>query len=206
MFAPEFFGRPPGTVPVVVSAKNARLLFEGCSAQFIQNVCKGDCCRLKSLPEGPIIKVEKDQQRSLESLGAKFVAGIMQTVNARCVFFDEDTGFCGVHFSGHKPRSCIQSPFMLNSKDTLIVRNRYKLLPCYRAEGAVPAYVAFRAALDLLFGLEEAERICDHMRGCGSGDLMAYMLEDRYVFNKRVGELWRTRMHSRKNFDIQIGE
>ncbi len=177
------------TVPVKVSAKNARLLFEGCNPEYIRNVCKGACCHIKSLPEGAIIRVEKDQQKPLSKLGAKFVDNILQTVNARCVFYEEPTGFCGLHFTEHKPRSCIQSPFILNKKDTLIVRNRYKLLRCYRAEGSVPAYVAFRSSLDLLFGGVEAERICAQLRK-GGGDIIGNMLKDRYTFQKEVSELW----------------
>ncbi len=182
--------QPKGVVPVRVSAKSVRLLFEGCSSSFIRGVCKGACCCLKSLLSGPVIKVEEDQRKPLAKLGAKFDDGVMRTVNARCLFHDGCAGFCSVHLLGIKPRSCIQSPFTLNDNDTLIVRNRYKLLCCYRVEGAVPVYVAFRASLDLLFGGHEAERICIHMQG-GGRDLIAYMLEGCYQFNKEVTSTWR---------------
>ncbi len=185
-----FFETSDSSVPVKVSAKSARLLFEGCSSAYIQNVCKGAFCHLKSSPTGPVVKVEDRQQPPLVSLGASFVDGIMQTVNGACVFYDGGTGFCQVHLEGIKPQSCIQSPFFLNKNDILLIRNRYKMLRCYRAEGSVPAYVAFRSSLDLLFGAEESARIVSHLENKG-GDIIGYMVKDMYVFNKSITENWK---------------
>jgi hypothetical protein len=64
-------------------------------------------------------------------------------------------GLCGLHFTDMKPFGCIASPFTLHAKsDTLIVRNRYRLLKCYQDDRdgeAPPAYIAFRESLRLLF-------------------------------------------------------
>ncbi len=70
------------------------------------------------------------------------------------------------------------SPFTLNDNGTLVVRNRYRMLCCYkdtREDGTqLPAYVAFRASLNLIFGEAEAQRIHDHL-AAGGGDLVATM-------------------------------
>lgn len=204
----KFFGEDiskGAIVPVKVSAKNARLLFEGCSKGFIQNTCKGACCHIKSLPEGTILKVEPEQQPPLVALGALFTPnGIMKTVDRRCIFHDADKGFCGLHFTENKPNNCIQSPFMLNSNDTLIVRNRYKMLVCYRAPGAVPAYEAFRSSFDILFGKVEAERIVAHLRA-GGGDIIGNMIKDRYLFNKSVAKTWHDGTFNREKFLVETG-
>lgn len=182
------FDASSSTVPVRVSAAMMRLPFEGCSEDYIKTVCHGRCCHIKSLPVGTIIHLEQDQIKPLEFRGVVVKKGVMQTVDRKCVFHDKD-GFCKIHFTPDKPRSCIQSPFILTKKDTLIVRNRYRMLCCFKAPPAIPAYKAFRAALDLLFGKEEASRICQHLDKSG-GDIEAAMISDRYVFNKKIAGEW----------------
>ncbi len=188
------------TVPVTISAKSARLLFQGCTTDFIAEICHGACCHYKNLPEGTIVKVEEDQRGALVELGATFVNGIMQTVNRRCRFFDEGKYLCQLHTTGLKPRSCIQSPFTINKNDTLVLRNRYKLLPCYGAQGSKPAYKAFSASLTLLFGAVEATRIITHLSRVGSGNLVGFMLRDRYHFNKAVTGVWHAGTYNRAEF------
>lgn len=181
------------TVPVKVSAAMLRLTFEGCSEQYIRNVCHGRCCHIKSHPQGNVVKLEGDQIKLLRERGAKVIKGILQMVQRRCIFHgvdkDREDGLCRLHGTPDKPRNCIQSPFILTRKDTLIVRNRYRRLICFKAAPALPAYEAFRSALDLLFGQAEAQRIVDHLKA-GGGDLVAQMLGDRYKFNKQVAETW----------------
>jgi hypothetical protein len=134
---------------------------------------------------GTIVRVEDDQQPALAARGAVFIGAIMQTVNRRCVFHDGKTGFCQLHGTGAKPRNCIQSPFMVTRRNTLIVRNRYKKLICFKAAPALPAYRAFESGLRLLFGDTEADRIIAHLDG-GGGDLYAQMPDDRYQFLTEV--------------------
>jgi hypothetical protein len=177
---------------VKVSAASARLRFQGCDPDYIRTTCHGACCHVKSVPMGTIVRVEPDQQPGLIARGAVILEGILQTVNRRCVFIDDPAGLCTLHGTPDKPRNCIQSPFILNDHDTLIVRNRYKLLVCYQAVPALPAYVAFRASLDLIFGLLEASRVVAHLEG-GGGDLMADMPAARYDFLKDVSHTWRGR-------------
>jgi hypothetical protein len=78
---------------------------------------------------------------------------------------------------------------MLTPRDTLIVMNRYKRLVCYKAAPALPAYLAFRTGLALLFGDVEAQRISRHLDE-GSGDLTAAMFAERYHFLKKVAAKW----------------
>jgi hypothetical protein len=87
---------------------------------------------------------------------------------------------CGLHGTDVKPFGCIASPFTLNSNGTLIVRNRYKLLRCYSDGRRLPAYVAFRASLDLILGHTEAARVCEHL-AAGGGDCGASMPRANYL-------------------------
>jgi hypothetical protein len=186
---PGLFYNPErsGTVAVKVSAAMLRLPFEGCSPDYIQNVCHGRCCHIKAHPQGTVVKVEPDQAKALSGR-VKIIKLVLQTVDKKCVFHST-LGFCALHGTPDKPRSCIQSPFILTKKDTLIIRNRYRRLICFKAAPALPAYKAFRPALDLLFGQPEAQRICDHLTN-GGGDLTAYMITARYQFNKAIAEEW----------------
>ena len=182
---------PDGHVAVKVSAASARLRFQGCSPDYIQSTCHAACCHVASSPQGTVVRVEPDQQAMLERRGATVVNGIIQTVNRRCVFIHPTTSLCTLHGSEAKPRSCIPSPFMLSANDTLVVRNRYKMLICYKAAPALPAYVAFRSSLNLIFGVEEAARIAAHL-DAGGGDLYATMDAARYRFLHAVHQTWAT--------------
>lgn len=84
-----------------------------------------------------------------------------------------------MHGSEDKPFGCIASPFTLNKQGTLIVRNRYRLLKCYGDEPTEPAYRVFRQSLDMLFGNEEATRLCEHLDN-GGGDITGYMHRTAY--------------------------
>jgi hypothetical protein len=178
-------------VAVKVSAANMRLPFEGCSPDYIRSTCHGACCHLKSVPEGTRVRVEDDQKDALRARGAEFLGDILKTIDRRCVFHDAGSGFCSLHATPDKPRSCIQSPFILTSRDVLIVRNRYKLLVCFRAAPAIPAYRAFASALRLIFGPDEAARLTDHF-DAGGGDLYAVMPAARYAFLHDVHATWAT--------------
>jgi ribosomal protein L39E len=167
----------PGFRPGRVSAKSARLPFQGCSPEYIANVCHGRCCDSSTQPSGTLIAVASgDEARRLRQRGAVIVDGQIQPrPGERVCPFKSGEGFCGLHFTPDKPFGCIASPFTLNANNTLIVRNRYKLLRCYKQEPQVPAYVAFRTSLEILFGPAEAARIVAHL-DAGGGDLEALMI------------------------------
>ena len=173
-----------GGVSVKVSAASARLLFHGCDYEYIKNVCHGRCC--DSATYGTLIAIHASEQSKIEARGGCVKGGILQLRpgEKRCCFKSPE-GFCGLHFTPDKPFGCIASPFALNRCDTLIIRNRYKLLRCHKDNAKIPAYVAFRASLVLLFGEAETSRLCKHLDD-GGGDLS--MVMDRAIYAKLKDE------------------
>lgn len=173
-------------VKVKVSAKSARLPFHGCEPKYIAEVCHGRCCEGSG---GLMVSVHLTEVSALAARGASFNRPPGLTIDSlllkprnpdargasQLCQFKTPEHLCALH-TGPKPFGCVASPFTLNVKDTLIVRNRYKLLKCYNDGPRLPAYVAFRASLNLIFGLDESERICLHLEN-GGGDIEAEMPE-----------------------------
>ena len=166
---------------VKVSAKSARLLFNGCDPLFIASICHSRCCDSPGRPTGMMVTVHPFEQHRIEKRGGVVADGFLQPSNGcrGCPFKSLETHLCGLHGSGDKPFGCIASPFTLNQNDTLIVRNRYKLLPCYKAGRLIPAYRAFSESLSLIFGKTEAERIVEHLDNDGD-DLHAEVMPLAY--------------------------
>ena len=169
-------------VRVRVSAKMARLRFNGCDPDYIKNICHASCCQSSTSATGTIITVHPSEAAPLIERGAVIKDGLLQPKpgEKRCPF-KTGADLCGLHFTPDKPFGCIASPFTLSpSGATLIVRNRYKMLKCYDDGAKQPAYVAFRASLDLIFGEAEAERICAHFAN-GGGDVAGEMTRETYL-------------------------
>lgn len=168
------------SVTVKVSAKMARLPFHGCEPDYIQNVCHASCCQSSTSPTGTLITIHPCERAAIEARGGAVRDGLLQPRpgEKRCPFKTPEH-LCGLHFTPDKPFGCIASPFTLNRNGTLIVRNRYKSLKCYDAGPRLPAYVAFRASLDLIFGPGESARICAHL-DAGGDDLTATMTAENY--------------------------
>ena len=138
--------------------------FHPCTPDFIREVCHASCCRSSSDPSGIAVVVAPDEYGDLEARGAVIDhdTGRIQPVNRRCPF--QGIGdLCVLHTAGRKPRGCVISPFTFNEQNTLIVRNRYRMLKCFNAPGAVPVYVAHRSSLDMLFGryADDLVRACE---------------------------------------------
>lgn len=119
----------------------------------------------------------------IRARGGRVVGGLLRPVpgERRCPFKADDN-LCGLHGTAAKPFGCIASPFTLTSRDTLIVRNRYRLLRCYRDDRdgtARPAYHAFAASLVLLFGRAGAARLTAHL-DAGGGDIAMPMPRRAY--------------------------
>ncbi len=177
---------PPGTAaapesyPVKISAKMARLRFHGCEPDYIRNVCKARCCHSTKAPSGIIVTIHPTETAAIEAWGGRVEAGLLQPREGerRCPFKAETTELCALHTTPDKPFGCIASPFTLNDNDTLIVRHRYKSLKCYK-DGNRPAYRAFAASLERIFGADEAERITAHF-DAGGDDLHLDMPADSY--------------------------
>lgn len=161
-------------IPVKVSSAMARLPFNGCEPEYIRTTCHAACCHSTTHPSGTMITIHPSEEDAIKSLGGIVRDGFLQAVNKRCPFKQHGSELCGLHNTQHKPFGCISSPFTINDRNTLIVRNRYKLLKCYNDGNRLPAYIAFRASLDLLFGTTESARICASLDS-GGGDLTAYM-------------------------------
>ena len=156
-------------VSVKVSAKSLKLEFVPCSPSFIENVCHGKCCDAPSRPDGCMVTINPEEQHNIESLGGVVVNGLLKPRKDKKGGPFKVDGLCSLHGTKNKPFGCVASPFTLNSNNTLIVRNRYKMLPCYKAsKGKIPAYKAHKASLELIFGEAEAGRISKHLDECDS--------------------------------------
>jgi hypothetical protein len=166
----------PSVREVTISAAMARLPFHGCEPDYIATVCHASCCRSSTKKGGTFITVHPSEVDRLARHGVVIAEGLLQPQpGSRTCPFQTPTHLCGLHETPDKPFGCIASPFTLTGNDTLIIRNRYKLLKCYKdGNPPLPAYIAFRASLDYLFGAEEAARIAAHL-DAGGGDMPAVL-------------------------------
>lgn len=143
------------TATVIVSGPMLRQEFHPCDLPYIDGVCRGRCC------EGTgrlLVTVHPSEAARIEQLGATVRDGFIVPDDRGLCPFKAGNGLCIIH-GPEKPFGCQFSPFTLNSNGTLVVRNRYRCLRCYRAVGAIPAYDAHRWSLLRLFGEAEAARI-----------------------------------------------
>ena len=116
-----------------------------------------------------MISLLPDEAARQESLGFKTRDGMLlpNPKTGKCPH-KKPNGLCGLHYSPYKPFGCIASPFTLNGADTLIVRNRYNMMKCH-GHGQ-PAYVCFRASLDLILRENAAQVIQQIISGKDSID------------------------------------
>lgn len=162
-------------VDVKVSAASLRLPFIQCGPDCIAEGCGGNCCDAPSRPDGLLVTIHPTERARIEALGGVVRDGLLQAVADRkgCPF--KRDGLCSLHGTPAKPFGCIASPFTVNANGTLIVRNRYKMLPCYRRAGSKrPAHKTFFASLEMLFGKDVARVISDHLDHA-DGDLTVPM-------------------------------
>jgi hypothetical protein len=159
----------------------ARLKFNGCDLDYIKNVCKASCCQSSVSKTGIVVTIHPSEEEKIKNRGGKIKNGLLQPKPGckKCPFKTEDH-LCGLHFTDDKPFGCIASPFTLNPKGTLIVRNRYRMLKCFNDGKKIPAYVCWKSSLNLIFGQEESDRITKHLDN-GGGDMIAYMPEENYI-------------------------
>lgn len=159
---------------VKVSAAMMRQLFHSCDPDYVREVCKGRCCESS---KGILVTVHPSEKQKFINKGAAIKDGFFVADERGLCPFKTDDGRCMTH--DDKPFGCASSPFTLNKNSTLIVRNRYRLLKCYRCHGSKPAYKAHRWSLEQIFGKEEAQRIAMHLDS-GGGDLLANMPDDHF--------------------------
>lgn len=174
----------PDDVRIVVSVASAWQRFHGCTPEYIRDVCHGRCCDAPSRPGGTMVTIHRSEREAIEARGGEVRDGLLvTTATGRCTFKDA-AGLCGLHFTEDKPFGCIASPFTLSPGGrTLVVRNRYRSLVCYTATSArrgddvtafLPAYVAFRASLDLILGADVAAWLCDTLDALGDAKAPGY--------------------------------
>lgn len=168
---------------VKISAASMRQPFHGCEPTYIAKVCHASCCDSSASPTGTLITIHPVEERTIRRLGGRVKRGLLQPRRGerRCPFKTE-TSLCELHGTETKPFGCIVSPFTLNANDTLVIRNRYRLLRCYKdnRDGLAPsAYLAFAESLVLLFGRRKANEIARYLDD-GGGDLSVDMSELMY--------------------------
>lgn len=156
---------------IVVSAACARQMFTECGPECIrQNNCFGNCCDAPSRPNGTMITVHPSEQHRIELLGATVRHGMLEPKPGQRICPFKLHGLCSLHSAGTKPIGCVVSPFTLNSNGTLIVRNRYRMLPCYKGPGIkAPAYRVFFSSLAAIFGPGNARKLASYL-DAGGGD------------------------------------
>lgn len=161
---------------VKISRKSVNLLFHGCTISYIRKVCRGRCCESSTSPTGISVAIIAGEQKRIQKLGGRIVNGLLMPRygEKKCPFKSEEH-LCRLHSKRSKPFGCIASPFILNANDTLIVRNRYKLLRCYRGGAEpLPAYEAFRASLGLIFGVANGKNVVRRLKE-SEEDIYAWM-------------------------------
>ncbi len=180
---------------VKVSVKSMALLFHGCLPEYIEKVCHGRCCTPKAT--GPLVAILPAERVAIEDAGGQVVNGLLkQQHDKRCPFHSRTSGLCNLHSGGlnwesipstNKPFSCIVNPFTLSKRNVLIVRNRYKLLICYRKPWTefnkgkpMPAYIAFKSGLVRLFGADEYDWMYNQMHKPQVKDFLMHMQPTEY--------------------------
>jgi Fe-S-cluster containining protein len=187
---------------IKISYKSLIQQFHPCDKEFIEKVCHASCCESHTGKRNTFITILPEEEESIKKIGGTIINGILQTGD-KCTFKTKED-LCSIHTT--KPFGCAISPFILTPKDTLIIRNRYRLLRCYRAkEGKIPAYTAFMHSLIVLFGEEETKRIIAHIEKEKS-DLTAEMKDDAYrnlKENAKIKKDDKTRIHQPANSEIK---
>jgi DNA modification methylase len=178
-----FRGEPPlrdGLREVRVSAAMLRQLFHPCDPAFIADVCHAHCCESSTSRSGIMVTIHPKDLPAIAAAGGVVRDGLLQPRRGekKCPF-KTPADLCGLHGTSAKPFGCIASPFTFNNRGKLVVRNRYRVLKCFKAAGAIPAYQAHRGSLELIFGKAEAARIAAHL-DAGCGDLTAMVSDETY--------------------------
>jgi len=148
----RFFNEQP---VIKVSARMARLKFIECGPKCIATGCTAKCCDAPTRPTGMFVHILPEEEDSLLTIfGPRVRDGLLlpkDDTSSGCPF-KTNKHLCRLHLTSRKPFGCTVSPFALNKSGTLIIRNRYKLLPCYDKDFGLPAYHTFKTSLQMLFG------------------------------------------------------
>lgn len=143
--------KQPKTQRIKISNKSLKLKFQPCEPDYIKNVCHGRCCEGAN---GLMVTVHDSEIKRIEAIGAHLGVTVKNNFivdkdkTGLCPFKTKE-GLCSIHED--KPFGCKAIPFTLNKNDTLIIRNRYRLLRCYNTPEAIPAYKAHQWSLRQIF-------------------------------------------------------
>ena len=152
--------------------------FVPCSEEFINNICHGSCCESHTGKRKTMITIHPTEVENIKLLGGQVKQGMLDHGGNKCPFKEND--LCTLHGTDNKPFGCVVSPFTLNKNGTLIVRNRYRMLKCFRTkDGKIPAYIAHRYSLKAILGEEETVRVINTMISTKK-DVEANMPDNKY--------------------------
>jgi hypothetical protein len=172
--------REAGWVPVKVSAASCRLRFIPCGPECIAKGCTARCCDAPTSEIGIKVYVSDLEAERLALRGAVVKDNFIQPrPGERLCPYKTAGHLCSLFRDPDRPLGCIVSPFMLNKTGTLVLRNRYKLLPCYSKEEGKPAYKVFHGSLLAVFGLVRTLKLAEHL-DAGGDDLIVKMDEAMY--------------------------
>lgn len=152
---------------IKVSNKMMRQRFHDCNLNYIQNKCHGRCCQGSNKL---LVAIHPSERTFFEKLGAEIDQDNFIIPDGRGLCpFKQDDGACSIH--DRKPFGCAASPYTVNEKGTLIIRNRYRLMPCYKAKKKIPVYKAHKQSLIKVVGEENADYITNYLNKGGKEDI-----------------------------------
>lgn len=164
-------------IKIKVSLASLRQQFIPCNSEYINNTCHGRCCQGT---DGICVTIHNNERNHIKNLGGNIDDNGFLIPDSRGLCqFKNDNGFCNIHENG-KPFGCAASPFTLNTNNTLVVRNRYRMLKCYRDEGnKLPVYEAHKFAFNSIFEANEVKRIIEAVNA-GDDEFYAYISPEKY--------------------------
>lgn len=134
-------------VKIKVSTKWLSKNFK-CDEEFIRTTCKGRCCQGSNKI---LISLLPTETETIQEHYPTCEIKDDKIVGKKC-FFKDECELCKLHGTPYKPLGCIFSPFKINKNNTLVVRHRYIMFPCFNSEGGEPVYITFREGLIKVFG------------------------------------------------------
>jgi len=172
-----------GMVECSISVKTFKNTWHGCDPGWIcsDDGCAGKCCQPGG--KGATVVVTDDEAKRLRKRGIAIKNGAIDLGDGRyCPCQDED-GLCKLHKTGDKPLTCVTEPLKVLSNGTIVVRDRFFLLKCFKV-GGMPGYKAWEGAFKRLFGDSQTKRIQKEIEA-GADKVTAKM--DAKLFETMVG-------------------
>ena len=161
--------------PITISYKSLLQKFQVCEPRYINKICKGRCCEgINKL----LITIHPKEKERIKNFGGVIEDNFLINKNYDNKCFFKKENLCTIH--DNKPYGCLFSPFTLSKKDTLIVRNRYRLLRCYNTKDAVFIYIAHKNSLLSIVGEKNYNLICKNMKNLINKNFDIYIEDNIY--------------------------